>query len=84
MFSIEKEPEMPKPKPKPRYPAVFRQQMVELLRAGRGVSDLAHEFSCNASNIHAWMKDAGDFDGNGVTQFDAPATIGIDTVHSGT
>ena len=32
------------PIPKPPYPAAFRQQMVKLVRAGRGVSDLAREF----------------------------------------
>lgn len=48
------------PTPKPPYPAAFRQQMVELVRAGRGISDLAREFGCNASSIHAWMKAAGD------------------------
>ena len=36
-FSSEKESEMPTPKPP--YPVVFRQQMVELVRAGRGISD---------------------------------------------
>ena len=36
------------PTPKPPYPAAFRQQMVELVRAGRSVSDLAREFGCNA------------------------------------
>jgi transposase len=47
------------PKPKPPYPAAFRQQMVELVRAGRGISELAREFGCNASSIHAWVKAAG-------------------------
>ena len=50
-FSLEKKSEMPIPKPP--YPAAFRQQMVELVRAGRGISDLAREFGCNASSIHA-------------------------------
>ena len=40
------------PTPKPPYPAAFRQQMVELVRAGRGVTELAREFGCNASSIH--------------------------------
>ena len=43
------------PTPKPPYPAAFRQQMVELVRAGRGGSDLAREFGCNARSIHAWL-----------------------------
>ena len=63
------------PKPKPPYPAAFRQQMVELVRAGRGVSDLAREFGCNASSIHAWMKAAGGPDGTGATSIDAPLSM---------
>ena len=49
------------PTPKPPYSAAFRQQIVELVRAGRGVTDLAREFGCNASSIHHWIKaaDAG-------------------------
>ena len=46
--------------------------MVELVRAGRGISDLAREFGCNASNIHAWVKAAGGLDGSGATTVDAP------------
>jgi transposase len=60
------------PTPKPPYPAAFRQQMVELVRAGRGVSDLAREFGCNASSIHAWVKSAGGLDGAGATSVAAP------------
>ena len=46
--------------------------MVELVRAGRSVSDLAREFGCNASSIHAWVKAAGGLDGNGAISTDAP------------
>ena len=63
------------PTPKPPYPAAFRQQMVELVRAGRGISDLAREFSCNASSIHAWVKAAGGLDGSGATSIDAPLSM---------
>ena len=63
------------PTPKPPYPAAFRQQMVELVRAGRSVSDLAREFGCNASSIHAWMKAAGGLDGSGATSGDAPLSM---------
>jgi transposase-like protein len=35
-------------------------ELVELVRAGRGVSELAREFGCNVSGIHAWVKAAGD------------------------
>ena len=40
------------PTPKPPYPEAFRQQMVELVLAGRSVTELAREFGCNASSIH--------------------------------
>ena len=63
------------PNPKPPYPAQFREQMVELVRAGRGVSDLAREFGCNASSIHAWVKAAGGLDGSGATSIDAPLSM---------
>ena len=46
------------PTPKPPYPAAFRQQMVELVCAGRGVTELAREFGCNASSIHHWVNAA--------------------------
>ena len=63
------------PNPKPPYPAAFRQQIVELVRAGGGISDLAREFGCNASSIHAWMKAAGGLDGSGATGIDAPLSM---------
>ena len=63
------------PTPKPPYPAAFRQPTVELVRAGRGVSDLARELGCNASRIHAWMKATGGPDGSGATTSDAPLSM---------
>ena len=63
------------PTPKPPYSAAFRQQMVELVRAGRGIRDLAREFSCYASGIHASVKAAGGLDGSGTTGIDAPLSI---------
>ena len=51
------------PTPKPPYPAAFRQQLVELVRAGRGVTELAREFGCNSSSIHHWIN-AADGTGN--------------------
>ena len=63
------------PTPKPPYPAAFRQQMVELVRAGRGITDLAREFGCNASSIHAWVKAAGGLDGSGTTSIDVPLSM---------
>ena len=66
------------PTPKPPYPAAFRQQMVELVRAGRGVAELAREFGCNASSIHHWINaerrgKAGGGGGEAVSA-DAPLT----------
>jgi transposase len=44
------------PIPKPPYPAEFRQQMVELVQAGRKPSELAKEFGCHASSILSWVR----------------------------
>ena len=63
------------PTPKPPYPAAFRQQMVELVCAGCGITDLAREFGCNAGSIHAWVKAAGGLDGSGATSIDAPLSM---------
>lgn len=40
----------------PPYPVAFRQQTVELVRAGRGITDLARKIGCNANSIHAWTR----------------------------
>jgi transposase len=51
---------MPKPHtPKPPYPAQFRQQMVELIQAGRKPSELAKEFNCHATSILNWVRQSG-------------------------
>ena len=63
------------PNTKPPYSAAFRQQMVELVRAGRGISELAREFGCNASSIHAWFKASGGLDGAGADGIDAPLSM---------
>ena len=63
------------PTPKPPYPAAFRQQMVELVCADRGIADLAREFGCNASSIHTWVKAAGGLDGSSATSSDAPLSM---------
>jgi transposase len=38
-------------KTRPPYPAEFRQQMIELVRAGRTPAELAQEFECTAQTI---------------------------------
>ena len=41
------------------YAEAFRQQMVELVAAGRRPMELAREFGCSDGSIHAWVKKAG-------------------------
>ncbi|KVE33468.1 transposase [Burkholderia sp. TSV86] len=40
----------------PPYPAEFRQQIVELVKAGRNPSELAREFGCTSTSIQSWVK----------------------------
>ena len=47
------------PTPKPPYPAQFRQQILELVQAGRKPSELAKEFGCHATTILNWVRHAG-------------------------
>ncbi len=42
----------------PPYPAQFREQMIELVRAGRRPKELAKEFNCHVSSILNWMRQA--------------------------
>jgi transposase len=41
-----------------RYPEEFRQQMVELVRSGRGPKALAREFEVAEQTIRNWVKQA--------------------------
>ncbi len=51
---------MPRPtNPKPPYPQAFRQQMIELVLAGRKPSELAKQFGCIEPSISAWVRQAG-------------------------
>lgn len=43
---------------KPPYAAEYRQQMVELVRAGRKPRGLAREFECSATTIRDWVRQA--------------------------
>ena len=43
------------PKSRPPYPPEFRQQMLELVRAGRNPNSLAREFECSAQAIRNWV-----------------------------
>ena len=42
--------------PKPPYPAQFREQMIELVRAGRKPGELAREFGCHVTSILNWVR----------------------------
>ena len=43
------------PKVRPPYPADFRQQMVELVRAGRSTAELSREFGVTVQPITNWV-----------------------------
>jgi transposase len=49
------------------YPAEFRRQIIELVRAGRSPEELAREFEPTAQSIRSWVaqsaRDAGRGDG---------------------
>ena len=51
------------PKTHPPYPAEFRQQIIELVRAGRTPAELSREFQVTAQTIQNWVgqaaRDAG-------------------------
>jgi len=46
------------PKTRLPYPPEFRHQMVELVRAGRGIQELAREFEPSAEAIRNWVAQA--------------------------
>jgi transposase len=46
------------PKSHPPYPEEFRQQILELIRAGRTPDELAAEFEPTAQTIRNWIKQA--------------------------
>jgi transposase len=43
------------PKTRPPYPPEFRQQIVELARAGRTIAELSREFGCSEQTIRNWI-----------------------------
>jgi transposase len=47
------------PRTRPPYPAEFRQQIIELARAGRSPAELSREFGCTAQTIANWIGAAG-------------------------
>jgi len=40
------------------YPPEFRRQMVELVRSGRAIRELAREFECSDQTIRNWVRQA--------------------------
>src|SRR6056297_4284980 len=46
------------PRTRNSYPAAFRDQLVELHRAGRSIEDLAREFEPCVATIHTWIRQA--------------------------
>jgi transposase len=46
------------PKSRPPYPAEFRRQMVELVRAGRTPEELSREYEPTAQSIWNWVRQA--------------------------
>ena len=46
------------PKSHRPYPAEFRQQMMELVGAGRNPEELSREFGCTAQSIRNWVAQA--------------------------
>ena len=44
------------PRTRPAYPSEFRQQMVQLVKAGRAPEELSREFEPTAQTIHNWVK----------------------------
>lgn len=59
------------PKSKPPYPAGFRQQMVELVQAGRTPAELSREFGVSAQSISTWVTRAAADAGRPVPGKDA-------------
>jgi transposase len=59
------------PIPKPPYPTEFRQQMVELVQAGRTPTQLAREFGVSAQSISTWVAQAAADSGKPVRGKDA-------------
>ena len=40
------------------YPPEFRHQMVELVRTGRPIRDIAHDCECHEQTIRNWVRQA--------------------------
>ena len=59
------------PRTHPAYPPEFRHQMVELVRSGRSIRELARDFECSEQTIRNWLRQADLDEGrrdDGLTQ----------------
>ena len=54
------------PKSRPAYPPEFRQEMIELVRSGRGPESVAKEFELSAVTIRKWVDQADRDEGRRV------------------
>ena len=61
--------------PKPPYPPEFRQQMVELVAAGRRPSELAKEFGCHETSILSWIRAAKSAGGSAAVAAHQPTPL---------
>jgi transposase len=59
------------PKNRPPYAPEFRQQLIELVRAGRTPEDLSREFEPSAQSIWNWVRQAERDQGS---RLDGPTT----------
>ena len=53
------------PKSRAPYAPEFRQQMIDLVRAGRTPESLSREFEPTAQTVHNWVRQADRDDGRG-------------------
>jgi transposase len=56
------------PRHRPAYPTEFREQIVDLHRAGRSIRDLAREFEPTEASIRAWVEQADTSPGSRVAE----------------
>ncbi|MGO4155418.1 transposase [Cupriavidus sp. YAF13] len=64
------------PKTRPPYSTVFRQQVVDLVHAGRSPEDLAKEFEPTAQTIYNWVAQAERDAGTRHDGLDVPKVVG--------
>ena len=63
------------PRSRPPYPAEFRQQIIDLARAGRSPAELSAEFGCSSQTVTNWVAQAAIDQGKPL-----PGKAGLTTV----